>query len=57
MAPEQMLLFRTMWSWGRDVVLEGHTIDLGKPWGDGNLEWGGNGKGEVSLQATWDQGG
>jgi hypothetical protein len=30
---------------GRDVVLEGRTIDLGKPWGDGNLEWGVNGKG------------
>jgi hypothetical protein len=41
------------------VVLEGRTIDLGKPWGGGGgkLEWGGNGEGEVSLQATWDQGG
>ncbi len=26
-------------------------------WGVGNLEWGGNGDGEVSLRATWDQGG
>jgi hypothetical protein len=26
-------------------------------WGVGNLEWGGNGEGEVSLRATWDQGG
>jgi hypothetical protein len=25
--------------------------------GVGNLEWGGDEKGEVSLQATWDQGG
>jgi hypothetical protein len=38
---------------GHDVVLEGCTIDMGKPWGVGN--W--NGEGEVSLQATWDQGG
>ncbi len=25
--------------------------------GVGNLEWGGNGEGEVSLRATWGQGG
>ncbi len=25
----------------RDVVLVGRTIYLGKPWGVGNLEWGG----------------
>jgi hypothetical protein len=25
--------------------------------GGGKMEWGGKGKGEVSLQATWDQGG
>jgi hypothetical protein len=25
--------------------------------GGGKREWGGNGEGEVSLQATWDQGG
>ncbi len=25
--------------------------------GAGNLEWVGNGEGEVSLRATWDQGG
>jgi hypothetical protein len=30
---------------------------LGKPWGVGKLEWGGDEEGEVSLQATWDQGG
>jgi hypothetical protein len=46
-----------MWSRDRDVVLVGRTIKLGKPWGDENLEWGGNGEGEVSLRATWDQGG
>jgi hypothetical protein len=40
-----------------DVVLVGRTIDLGKPQGVGKLEWGGNGEGEVSLRATWDQGG
>ncbi len=37
-------LFRTMWSWGRDVVLERRTMDLGKPWEDGNLEWGRGGQ-------------
>jgi hypothetical protein len=26
-------------------------------WGVGNLEWGGDGEGEVSLKATWGQGG
>ncbi len=30
---------------------------MGKPWGGGKLEWRGNGEGEVSLQATWDQDG
>jgi hypothetical protein len=34
-------LFRTIWSRCRDVVLEGRTIDLGKPWGSGN--WNGEG--------------
>jgi hypothetical protein len=37
----------------RDVVLEGPTIELGEPLGVG--KW--NGEGEVSLQASWDQGG
>ncbi len=46
-----------MWSRDSDVVLAGRTIDLGKPGGDGNLGWGGDGEGEVSLWATWDQGG
>ncbi len=40
-----------------DVVLLRRTIRLGKPQGVGNLEWGGNGEGEVSLRATWGQGG
>ncbi len=42
-------MFPTMWSRDRDVVLVGRTIKLGKPWGDGNLEWGGNGEREVSY--------
>ncbi len=53
----ELILFRTMWSRCRDVVLEGRTIDLGKPRGVGKLEWERNGEGEVSLRATWDQGG
>jgi hypothetical protein len=46
-----------MWSRDRDVVLVGRTIDLGEPRGVGKLEWEGNGEGEDSLQAAWDQGG
>jgi hypothetical protein len=49
-------LFRTMRSRDHDVVLEGRTIDLGKPQGVRNLDWGGYGEREVSLRATWDQG-
>jgi hypothetical protein len=41
--PEERLMFRTMWSRGRDVVLEGRTIDLGKPGGIGI--WNGEGMG------------
>jgi hypothetical protein len=41
----------------RDVVLVRRTISLGKPRGVGNLEWGEDGEREVSLQATWEQGG
>jgi hypothetical protein len=41
----------------RDVVLVRRTISLGKPRGVGKLERGRNGEGEVSLRATWDQGG
>ncbi len=51
------ILFQTMRSWDRNVVLVKRTVDLGC-W-----EFGmGRGlerveKGEVSLRATWDQGG
>jgi hypothetical protein len=41
----------------RDVILIRRTIYLGKPRGVGKLEWGGIGEGEVSLRATWGQGG
>ncbi len=41
----------------RDVVLVRCTVRLGKPWGVRNLEWGGIGEREVSLRATWGQGG
>jgi hypothetical protein len=44
-------------SWDRDVVLVRRTISLGKPRGVRNLEWGEDGEREVSLQATWGQGG
>jgi hypothetical protein len=46
-------LFWTMRSQDRDVVLVGRTIDLGC-WAFGmGREWAGDGKGEVSLRATW----
>jgi hypothetical protein len=41
----------------RHGVFAERTIDLGKPGGVRKLEWGGNGEGEISLQATWGQGG
>jgi hypothetical protein len=45
----------------RDVVLVRRIFSSGKPRGGREFgmgrEWGGDGKGEVSLQATWDQGG
>ncbi len=41
----------------RDVVLVRRIFSSGKPQGVGNLERGGVGKGEISLRATWDQGG
>jgi hypothetical protein len=41
----------------RDVILVRRTIHSGKPLGVGKLEWGGNGEREVSLRATWGQGG
>ncbi len=50
-------LFRTMRSQDRNVVLVRRTIDL-RCWEFWNGKgWGGDEKGEVSLQATWDQGG
>jgi hypothetical protein len=56
----QQFLFRTMWSPDRDVVLVRRTIKLGCLEGMGiwnGGEWGGTGEREVSLPATWDQGG
>jgi hypothetical protein len=50
---ETGLVCPTKWSQCRDVVVEGRLVELGKPLGVGK----GNGEGEVSLQATWDQGG
>jgi hypothetical protein len=47
------LLFRTIWSRCRDVVLEGRTIDLGKPWGGGKVEWGGGGQFTSNLGPGW----
>jgi hypothetical protein len=45
----------------RDVVLVKCIFSSGKPQGVGILEWGvygeGDGNGEISLRATWDQGG
>jgi hypothetical protein len=32
-------------------------LSSGKPQGVGILEWGGDGNGDISLRATWDQGG
>ncbi len=52
-------MFQTMWSWDRDVVLVGRTVDLGpggREIGVGR-EWGWSEEGVVSLRATWDQGG
>jgi hypothetical protein len=50
-------MLRTMRSWDHDVVLVRRIFSSGKPQGVGNLEWGGDGKGEVSLRVTWGQGG
>ncbi len=50
-------MFRTVRSQDRNVVLVKHTVDL-RCWEFGmGREWGGDEKGEVSLRATWDQGG
>jgi hypothetical protein len=37
----------------RDVILEGRSTDLGKPWGDGKLEWGGGGQFTSNLGPGW----
>jgi hypothetical protein len=50
-------VYQTIWSQGRDVVVEGHTIGMGNRWGAGREIGEGKGRGEVSLQATWDQSG
>ncbi len=42
-----------MQSRGRDVVLVRHAVDLGKPWGVGKLERGGNGEG---MGRDWGEG-
>jgi hypothetical protein len=48
-----LFLFRTMKSRENDVVLVRRTINLGC-WEFGmGREWGGDGKGEVSLRVTW----
>ncbi len=39
----------------RDVILVGHTIDLGKPRGVGKLEWGGNGEGMGRGRTVYEQ--
>jgi hypothetical protein len=54
---QRPLLFWTMRSRDHDVVLVSCTINLGC-WEFGmGREWGGDGKGEVSLRETWGQGG
>jgi hypothetical protein len=51
------VLFRTMRSQDRNVVLVKRTVDL-RCWEFGmGRGWGRDEKGEVSLRATWDQGG
>ncbi len=52
-----VVVFRTVKSRDHDVVLVRRTINLGC-WEFGmGREWGGDGKGKVSLQVTWGQGG
>ncbi len=43
-----------MWSWCRDVVLEGRTIDLGKPRGGWEIGMGWNREG---MGREWEGGG
>ncbi len=42
-------------SWDRDVVLVRRTISLGKPWGVGTLDWGGNVEGTVRGRSVYEQ--
>jgi hypothetical protein len=51
----RVLLYQTMRSRCRDVVVEGHIIELGELLGSGKENGEGRGRGEVSIQATWDQ--
>ncbi len=54
----KLLLYRTMLSRSRDVVVGGHVFKMGNRWGKGKGGCGERkGGGEVSTQATWDQGG
>jgi hypothetical protein len=45
-------LYQTMWNRCRDVVVEGHIIELGEPFASGKENGEGRGRGEVSIQAT-----
>ncbi len=57
LAARGRVLFRTLWSRSRNVVLVGRTIDQGC-WEFGmGRDWGGFKEGEVSSRATWGQGG
>jgi hypothetical protein len=53
----QVVLVPDLGSRDHNVVFVRRTISLGKPRGVGNLDWGGDGKGEVSSRVTWGQGG
>ncbi len=52
-----ILLYQTMWSRCLDVVVEGHIIELGEPLGSRKKNGERRGRGEVSIQATWNQSG
>jgi hypothetical protein len=59
--PSYILVVLDLASQSCDVVLVRRIFSSGKPQGVGILEWGGDGNGdgngEISLRATWDQGG
>ncbi len=38
-----------------DTDQVGRTVDLGKPWGVGKLEWGGNGEGMRKGRSVYEQ--